>query len=143
MSGIAGLLARVEAARGPDREIDIWIDAASGAGRKIIPTVTADQVAMLVDSEDGSIREGMSDADAFGVPAYTASVDAALALVERMLPGSSYDLSLVAGNKPVCDAKIWPPALPLGVGGEGHTLPLAILAALLRALAPSSSESET
>lgn len=69
------------------------------------------------------------------VPAFTASIDEALALVERMLPGRLIELS--------CDP-LHPPRWWVGVEGTSHRMPqhsgrhnhapLAILLALVSAL---------
>lgn len=70
------------------------------------------------------------------VPAYTASTDAAIALVDRVLPGVWW---VFAKGKMTADEPLYAAQLLFGedeeIGiGEGHTLPLAILAALLTAL---------
>lgn len=67
------------------------------------------------------------------VPAYTASIDAALALVERVLPGSEIKLHI---NNPERDwqaACIRTKSLEM-LCGECATAPLSIIAALLKAL---------
>lgn len=92
----ADLIARVRAATGPDREIDVRIDAASGEGRKITPTISDAQIAGLIEiwpePAEGFSSSSRSYADDFGVPLYTASIDAALALVERVRPGWSIQI---------------------------------------------------
>lgn len=102
------LLERVKAASGPDRELDGEVHD--------FATQTVEQYA----------------------PAYTASVDAALALVERLLPGWNWHLNrlgqprAVINDGPKAQFECW----------DNTTLPLAILAALLTALqaAPAALE---
>lgn len=103
---------RVGKATGADRrlEIDIWRaldggEEAYAAGRTPLPWLNN----------------------------YTESVDAALGLVERLLPGS--EMTMLLNHAP----RDWQTACirvaPLkSVCGEEATLPLAIIAALLRAL---------
>lgn len=78
------LLERVKAANGPDRELDhrIWLALEPGVKRKQWSyTHTASGRECHVDeTRDATGRLVI-------VPAYTASIDAALALVERVLPG--------------------------------------------------------
>jgi hypothetical protein len=68
------LLERVEKATGPDREIDVWL------------------LALLGDKESpwgiGDIEYALTDPElTCDPPTYTVSLDACLALVERVLPG--------------------------------------------------------
>jgi len=68
------------------------------------------------------------DGDKVQIPPFTASIDAALALVERMLPGWKYEIrprfaKLLNPHKPRSDAS-----------GMGDTPALAILIALFTAL---------
>jgi hypothetical protein len=81
------------------------------------------------------------------VPRYTASVDAALVLVDAKLPGWGFDLhrwpeGVVSG--PPWECELFEPGVIYKTGhgptGEAATAPLAILAALLRALTPSPGE---
>lgn len=110
------LLARVEGASGPDREI------------------SRDLHWLFI----GPMTDGWP-------PPYTYSIDAALALVERVLPGwgfkceagLGYGISVTIGH--VGPNKLYD--RPEG-WGEGSTLPLAILAALLNAKISQEQEAQ-
>jgi hypothetical protein len=67
-------------------------------------------------------------------PAFTASIDAALALVERKLPGCRWYIGRNPEAKRECDATLEASNGTAG-GADAPTAPLAILAALLDALA--------
>jgi hypothetical protein len=108
------LLERVEAATGLDREIDVWL------------------FALLGDKESpwgiGDIEYALTDPElTCDPPSYTASLDACLALVER-----------VRGTK-ACVIEIAKDHARAGLGQAGlyareaRTAELALLAALLRA----------
>lgn len=105
MADLHSLLTRVEAATGPDRELDNMIRCALYEPAK----------------------RGM------WLP-YTASLDAALALVEDIFPGCKGSLTF--------DAYVARAALResgrLPVEGGAVTLPCAVLSALLRALIAST-----
>lgn len=81
---LRSLLVRVEAATGPDRELDgrIW---AATAGVTILEW---DGAGALWKDEHGGLRHQRDDR----IPAYTASIDAAVALVEQMLPGWGWSI---------------------------------------------------
>jgi hypothetical protein len=122
--GMGELLARVKAATGPDRELDLDIAAA-----------------LFTDGEDTAWWQRRKErflsshmlVDA--APPYTASIDAALALTERMLPGRSYHVarhSLV--KTPFFVAAIGSRSGPPQEGTHEASAPLAILAALLTSL---------
>lgn len=122
---ISSLLSRVRAARGPDRELDARIDAALFGGR--------------------AARDFTGDDPA---PCYTASIDDAVALVERALPGWRFRSMEEAGAVRLEGATngdwlvvLWE-CRRAGGGTRkqvGKTLPLAILAALLSALEQKES----
>ena len=132
------LVERVTALTGPDREIDAMLFAAfPDPDRVDLATVKK----MRAGSEgDGTVLYTRTDEGGSffiaAVPAYTASIEAALALMERMLPESrcwfaarqadetgEYSIDLRHGN---------------GTGklatASHKTFPLAIILALLRAL---------
>lgn len=109
---LEGLIERVTAAQGPDRELDRSIGRAFGVTETTFPQY-----------EPGDV-----------MPSYTASIDAALALVERYLPGWSWSIGHDANGE--LHATIWH-----GVTEHdeyGATPALAILAALLTALKDAS-----
>lgn len=125
VSGLEELLERVKAATGPDRELDGDIAEALGINPK------------------GSFRMRSSpDKAAFGIGAYsswkpdplTASIDAALALVERVLPGWTYNFGNVGEDDCGWACLTQPEGDCTDFGASAPTIPLAILAALLQAL---------
>ena len=132
---LQSLLARVEAASGPDRLLDAeievaarWIDAARAG---LAPEHRA-RWRVLTGLRVGAVE---SQGTSYNAKPFTASVDAALALVERVLPGWQWDVGYLP-NQPEIGflAEIWPPGDPVNdVSGAGKTAPLAILAALLKA----------
>jgi hypothetical protein len=164
------LLAKVEAADGPDREIDarLWcwstdrdfIEIADGSrvyGSYCLPhehgAVSASRVhkGSLV-FRNRSPQECGNQTQCWGTwppaqYAYTASLDAALSLVERTAPTWTVDLTIYRTNggefAPKSTARLFCPyGEIMEHRGEGKTPALALLAALLRALAASSRGSE-
>ena len=127
MTDIAGLLERVRAVTGPDRELDAAIARVCGYG--------------LVQSEwhqnslewyawEGPVRCGPW----IVLPKYTASVDAALALVERKLPGWQYHMG-TCGEDDMPWACITQPDEPCrDFPASAPTIAIAVLDALLSAL---------
>lgn len=112
---LKALAERVEGATGPssdlDHDIHAWMVAAVGTP-------------MERDSYWGPLSRR---------PPYSSSIDGALGLVERVLPGWSKDIYIADNGSAV---KLASP-LPRSVehwGTSRTTAPLAILAALLRAL---------
>ncbi len=83
---LKALLARVEGARGPDRELDARIEAALMQGQR------GDHLRALIAAEFASRKVHEREfwilrASDWQAPKYTASLDAALALVERQKRG--------------------------------------------------------
>jgi hypothetical protein len=123
-SEIEGLLSRLEAATGPDRELDHRL-----------------QGILVNDGNFGhyaGLEEWVTAGMEFGwnTPAYTASIDAALALVERLLPGWRRRLEEPHGDGGWRASLIWPDQEDVvrAKVAEAPTAPLAILLALFRAL---------
>lgn len=94
-SGLAELIERVERAMGPDREIDRLIARLVGWHR-VEPRFSRSRKGGWIAPEDfmGVESSGAPRLDSLhgttiwpDVPAYTASIDAALVLLERVLPG--------------------------------------------------------
>lgn len=121
MTSLPELLKRVEAASGPDRELDAAVE-----------------VALDQQTADGRARaryySGYRDDEL--PPPLTASIDAALALVEMVLPGWFWNI----GQFPNIRAQLAQPTVTEFGNAIGHradetagTIPLAILAALLKA----------
>ena len=142
---ILSLLERVKAATGPDRNIDRDLGCLPGGpifrrdrlreedGITVVAyfrhedrdPVTGRTMAFASGPDDVSFV-GFND---YAVPFYTASIDAALALVERVAPGMWW-IILHSATKQVADLKTYSnPHPPLS------RLPLAILAALLSLMA--------
>ena len=86
----ADILTRLQQATGPDRDLDaeIWLATTEGATRK------ATEVKSSTDKWPPYVIDETRDATGrlITVPAYTASIDASLALVERKLPGKWTDI---------------------------------------------------
>lgn len=126
MSAIADLLERVETATEFDREIDYLIEEATNPALKgMSRSFNGGWWPDHIDSEDWIAAP----------PFYSSSIDAAVALVEKMLPGWWVH---GLGRSPVhglwwCDLYSISEKRGSGVE-ERDTAPLAILAALLRAL---------
>jgi hypothetical protein len=123
----------VRAAKGPDREIDVELACILEAGKG---TTALSYV-------DGSQQRVPWSPNPWGGPtvplaAYTSSIDAAVALVERVLPGFGYMIrrhETTFGTRACCSL------LAPSTGEHGDTwdvwaatTPLAILDALLTAL---------
>lgn len=130
MTTLQDLLERVEKAEGPDREIDValWLHTTPGATRR------GTHVKHAHSDAEWDVDETR---DATGylvvVPAYTASLDAALALVERKLPGWTWRLDSPDSASEPAFARLSGPEWRSGAGWA-KTPALALLAALLRAL---------
>ncbi len=139
MSDLKELLELVENATGPDREIDAdlfvalinpeWVTSKKDPG-----FAAADKRSFWPEGKARYITRDCKPA-----PQYTASIDAAVALVERMLPGWSIEMVRTR----YCTVEMWKADEqgffnsgrdPIVRRTEGYTLPLAILAALLKAL---------
>lgn len=131
MTTLSALLDRVSEARGGDREIDHLVHDAlvEPIGNRIYNTKANGGQFICADVT---------------APEYTASIDAALALVEKKLPGWAWKLDRAFGEPPYIVAVV--ASRPIDVtaahAGEAPTAPLAILSALLRALISQSESME-
>lgn len=140
---IAELIERLEKAEGPDREIDADLVCVCCPGALVSQYIASDAEPSVFHAH----ALGLSDRS--DVPAYTSSLDAALSLVERKLPGWKRELEehvptdkwphAVFGNH-YWTATIISPEWD-GSGGDwraaeecGKTPALAVCLALLRAL---------
>jgi len=144
----ADLLQRVEAASRPDRILDAMI-AADLAGLCL-------HGSWHTEGPDGDRGHVCDDcgADSWGnlgkqgqrltdpLPTFTASIDAALALVERLLPGAWCVMAkgrLTAAEPLYGCELLFNHDEQLGIA-SGHTQALAIVAATLRALIAKEAE---
>ena len=127
------LIAWVERSTGPDRELDAALhtnlaDIAAAFefqfdGSAIARNETSDGIGLVRFASPGGWEE---------VPRYTASVDAALAFSERLLPGYRFSLFTDGeGKGPMCLALLDDD--PVKAEGRAPTLPLAIILATLKA----------
>ncbi len=125
------LLARVESASGPDRELDALLWCLAEGAEYERPSTQRETFLYRI----GDIYHRCND-----YPAYTASLDDALALVERVLPGWDIQLTLLATLGPQDNRTPRNRVVLLSnsedalIDGEGATPALALLAALLKAL---------
>lgn len=106
MTDLPELLSRVEAATGPDRELDATIHVAlcqpvcrpDDCNRYRLPHISMDEMDMCAPGTYWLVeRSGRS---LHTSPTYTASLDAAVALCERVLPECEWD---VTGPKLIMD----------------------------------------
>lgn len=123
---LQSLLERLEKASGGDREIDARLAEAFGGFADVIRAL----------NEDGSTFDAMVDygEDSFDeCPRYTSSLDAALSLVERVMPGWGYFLRHDADSGYVA-ALVYPDAFRVTPGAtKAASMPLALCLALVRA----------
>lgn len=119
----SALIERLDRAEGPSRELDADIYIALN-----IPKERAGRI----DRLDGCVGWHPVDApyvSAIEVPPYTSSIDAAVALAERVLPGCQINVTKFTAN--ISRASLgnqW-------LAAENHkTPPLALCLAILRAL---------
>ena len=133
MSGLTELLARCEAATGPDREIDLEL------GKALLDWHLYEHKAYQDYDTDWAEWRWPDNKQVFvfgAVTAFTASIDAALALVERKLPGAWYVMAKgrMSAKEPLFGCELlFNHDEQLSIA-DGPTQSLAILAALLRAL---------
>lgn len=143
---IRGLLERVEKATGPDREIDVRVHAELVEHRDVIERDTwvigrnrnaPHDECVLGRIDPGKHSRNFSPAYSKPEqPDYTASIDTALALVERMLPEHDWIIGHTNGGLTIhCQ-------LGRNDNAFGDTAPLAILAALLKALLPTPDQGQ-
>lgn len=137
MTDYSALIERVRGLTGPDREVDceicLTLNYVSALGAEDGPPIDlrrADDESDWLDYE--LIENGRMVEYTDPAAELTASVDAALGLAERVLPGLGFGL---AGGHLGIDATIWPSAdMSRLFTGRAATLPLAIIIAVLAAL---------
>jgi len=147
------LIARLEKATGPDREIDARLDHATrragivwGLGDNFGVT-PADVVDHWTDEQWAERSKELAQS----MPHYTSSLDAALALIERVMPGALWRiekqgpvaLSIYAAESRHLHAFWATCGLPgEQEGAHGATPALALLLALLRAQGADTTKEE-
>lgn len=147
MDEIRELLERLKAATGPDKildrdvlcAIDGWSYEKRGRDRQ-----------PWMYGAKGERRDPPG-VGVFGAPRPTASIDAALALTERLLPGWVFDHvgQDAAGSRGQMHHMGWTAEISDGAGepcafqGMAPTLPLAILSALLSALLQEPNDEQS
>jgi len=148
--GLTTLLERVKAAKGPDREIDRRLFMFERGFTRI--EQDHDSTGPRFYAWSGERYQG--EITSQPRPAYTASIEAALAFVERKLPGWRWGVSSHSfrGGETYPDGKpkyvdgyrahvTERSALrPMSTISDARTPPLAILAALLEALSRANGE---
>jgi hypothetical protein len=137
MTDLTGLLARCEAATDFDRELDRAIGFAIDGWKTAEITRTTGVVSQMIDIH-GDLYP---DHPGSMYPAFTESIDAALALVERMLPGAQWGRDTESG-----EIELWYMTVPqqhfrewMTASAKCSTVPLSILVALLKALQKKQS----
>lgn len=127
LPALRDLLVRVEAATGPDLELDgrIW------CLRSGLTFYRWDGAGVVWKCADGTIRHSGSER----ISRYTASIDAAVALIERVLPHSLISLS----ND---HTEGWTAKVRLSYGKRMATPALALLSALMKALIAREEQNE-
>lgn len=141
---------RVQAAINTDRELDEALHLAlygedpwwpgTCEGRRLVASGRPHE---YVTQSIASMR-AEAWAKSAGIPAYSTSLDVALALVARMLPGWSHEVHHGGFDEPA-RATLWnsrAQSLDDGAHGEhtGGSAPLAVLLALLKALLVSAGD---
>lgn len=130
---MSALLERVRSATGPDRELDESI----AYEVRFRPDATHDKLGSFAHHEakygyDASWIAHTIWRGQWGIPNYSASVDSALSLADRMLPGCRFALYTNGGGKgPAC--LVMRGDEPVLADEHAATLPLAIVAAALLA----------
>lgn len=129
---IAELIKIVEGLTGPDREVDALITCALDDRPEWLKT---DKRALVVTSATGYVAAGRNGP---GFPAknYTASIDAAIALAERAIPGVELELTNLYN---VARATLHHETGQFYGASESNSLPVAICLAVLSAL-PSGEQ---
>lgn len=143
MTDLAQLIERLEAASEGSRELDATMFRAIGAP---LPDKFANLNLELTWGPDGSAYMPVGEMQVrYEPPAYTTSLDAIVALIERKLLGWSWGVS--GALSPTCTGMLYEPA-PTATGyrtkrrADGKTPALALCIAFLRALQAQQETSE-
>lgn len=131
LTALKELLERVEKAERPDREIDAAVYVSL-----FIPRERAGRIDVAIGYVGWWPKDGPYES-AVEVDRYTSSIDACVALIEKVLPDWTAWELLSRGGKTrffVQISKLGPDDEEIYADGRGPTPPLAFLAALLSAL---------
>ena len=133
MSDLSSLIARLEKAEGPDREIDalIWLKTTDGATRKALEVKSATNLWPPYTIDETRDETGRL----IIVPPVTSSIDAAVSLAERVLPGWLWSITfgLERSAAFIRDMDIFA-CDPIEGKGYHRTPAIALVLATLRAL---------
>jgi broad specificity phosphatase PhoE len=129
-AALSALLERVEAATGPDRGLDVFIAQAVEKPTDMLNGMMFDEAIERFPHDLAGI------ANHWPIAPYTSSLDAALALVARVLPGWLVSINDLPPLNPAgaAVAALRADGKADDVLGYGNSRALAILAALLKAL---------
>ena len=119
MTDLTDLIARVEKLEGPDREVDALLADTFMERAEVNDVRRWGWVRWRFPGEKGAHKTN-----------FTASLDAALALVERVLPGWGAEFSTMPPTARLFDGQ----AAGLDYYAEHETIALALILVLLRAL---------
>ncbi|WP_421591151.1 hypothetical protein [Shinella sp. M27] len=140
---LSALIEKLEKAEGPDRELDeaIWLAVIPGASRKNLLADHPDEKPLW---EYHDVERNLCFRGGI-IPSYTSSIDAAVSLAERVLPGWVVDHigQDYAGDIPVLRGLGWCVELMNGehhVVGQSKSLAIALVLATLRALQSKGGE---
>lgn len=122
---LESLRQRVAEATGPDRQIDAALVTTLCPGATVGEYIHGEGYDVVFHAYELGIYNKAR------CPEYTASLDAALALVERLLPDAFIDMHSRAGGR---NWEVVITTAPSCMEGKADTAPFAILAALLASL---------
>lgn len=131
-AALRALQERVRSAEGADIELDAAIDVTIFGGETVWKTTR-----YTMEQYPASRRPSLNHVGGFAneyVPRVTSSIDACVALIEKVLPG--HDFKLMSCGSDGSYATVFQHGWmdDTRVDADGKTPPLALLAALLRAL---------
>lgn len=132
MTKYTDIIERLQNATGPDREIDtsIWMLVTKGATRRHQRVSSATYAWKPYVIDETRDAQGVI----IVVPSYTASIDAAIALVERMLSGKVWYVRGKSDGTFFCQLYTSESQRGNDPKANAPSAPLAILVALFRAL---------
>jgi hypothetical protein len=142
MTDLKALLERLRQAERPDRYADchLWVIAQGGDARMVVCDSSTQDFVWERGIDGMWIRSVVRFR---AVPKYTASIDAALALVARVLPGWAWlkkSERVITLYRPLTEEEDATKAWATHYDADGATIPIAILAALLTALIAKDSQ---